>query len=140
VMDDNDDQEGGASYRVGYGRPPRHTRFKPGQSGNPSGRRRGSRNVATLLKRILNEEVSLREGANVRQVSKREAILRGMVVGALRGDTRSMGTLFRLAEQTGELEQPPEPMPRVTRIIITAAEGPDDGQVPGITEINSDDP
>ena len=87
---------------VGYKRPPLHSRFKPGQSGNPSGRAKGSQNLKTLFQKILKEEVSLREGSDVRKVSKAEAIMRGLVVGALKGDTRSTVTLFRLAEQTGE--------------------------------------
>ena len=33
-------------YEVGYGRPPQHTQFRPGQSGNPAGRRKGVRNLA----------------------------------------------------------------------------------------------
>ena len=31
------DKESGADYEVGYGKPPRHTRFQPGSSGNPRG-------------------------------------------------------------------------------------------------------
>jgi hypothetical protein len=82
---------------VGYKRPPVHSRFRPGQSGNPSGRAKGSQNFKTLFHKILKEEISLREGADVRKVSKAEAIMRGMVVGALKGDSRSLGVLFRLS-------------------------------------------
>src|SRR5689334_19125820 len=84
---------------VGYKRPPVHSRFKPGQSGNPSGRAKGSQNLKSLFDKILKEEVSLREGTEVRKVSKAEALMRGLVVGALKGDTRNLLTLFRLAEQ-----------------------------------------
>src|SRR5688572_24928267 len=91
---------------IGYKRPPVHTRFKPGQSGNPSGRAKGSKNLKTLFHKILKEEVSLREGSDIRKVTKAEAIMRGLVVGALKGDTRSMSTLFRLAEQTGQFQDP----------------------------------
>ena len=31
-------------YEVGYGKPPKSTQFKPGRSGNPKGRTKGSRN------------------------------------------------------------------------------------------------
>jgi hypothetical protein len=88
-------------YDVGYRRPPVRTRFKPGQSGNPSGRPKGSQNLSSLIDKILKEEVSLREGAEVRKVSKAEAILRGVIVGAMKGDQRSVMTLFRIAEQCG---------------------------------------
>jgi Family of unknown function (DUF5681) len=88
---------------VGYRRPPVHTRFKPGQSGNPSGRPKGSQNLQTLFHKILNERIPLREGARVRKVSKAEAVMRGLVIGAMKGEPRSVMTLFRIAEQTGQL-------------------------------------
>src|SRR5687767_5495551 len=91
-------------YAVGHKRPPLHTRFKPGQSGNPTGRANGTKNLKTLFNKILAEEVSLREGANIRKVSKAEAVLRGLIVNALKGEARSVATLFRLAEQTGHFD------------------------------------
>jgi hypothetical protein len=90
--------------KVGYCSPPEARRFKPGQSGNPSGRPKGSKNLKTLFQKILNEEVSLRDGEGVKKVSKAEAVLRSVVVGALKGDTRSLGMLLRLAEATGEFQ------------------------------------
>jgi hypothetical protein len=69
--------------KVGYGCAPVHSRFKPGQSGNPSCRAKGSQNLKTIFNRVLDEEISLREGSEVRKVSKAEALVRGMIVGAL---------------------------------------------------------
>ena len=40
-------------YVVGYKRPPMHSRFKPGVSGNPSGRAKGTKNLRTLFQNIL---------------------------------------------------------------------------------------
>jgi hypothetical protein len=91
------DVDGQSLVPVGYKRPPVHTRFKPGQSGNPTGRARGSKNLKTPFRQILNEQVFLRQGQVVRKVSKAEAVLRGLVVGALKGDQRNVLTLFRLA-------------------------------------------
>ena len=45
-----------ADYAVGYGKPPKHTRFKKGRSGNPRGRPRGAKNLSTLLFGALNEQ------------------------------------------------------------------------------------
>jgi hypothetical protein len=107
----------GNPTRVGYKNPPAHSRFKPGQSGNPSGRAKGSQNFKTFFQKILKEEVSLREGSDLRKVSKAEAIMRGLVVGALKGDSRSLGVLFRLAEQTGQFEET-NPVSQITRVIV----------------------
>jgi hypothetical protein len=91
--------------KIGYGSPPEHSRFKPGQSGNPSGRVKGSQNFKTLFNKILNEEISLREGSDVKKLSKAEAIVRGVVIGALKGDVRNVAILFRLAEQVGQFQE-----------------------------------
>jgi hypothetical protein len=48
--DDKAQVPGGAQDddpRVGYGRPPLATRFRPGQSGNPRGRPKGARNLSS---------------------------------------------------------------------------------------------
>jgi hypothetical protein len=98
------DQTNGATYAVGYKRPPEHSRFQPGRSGNPSGRPKDSKNFKTLLRQILNEQISLQDGVNSRKVSKREAITRRLIIGAMKGDSRDLHALFKLAEQTGEFD------------------------------------
>ena len=108
--------------KVGYKRPPVHSRFKPGQSGNPAGRAKGSQNLKTLFHKIMKEQVQLREGTDVRKVTKAEAIMRGLIIGALKGDTRSMGTLLRMAQETGQFDEPKGQITEIRRIIIT---GPD---------------
>jgi hypothetical protein len=90
--------------KVGYCSPPVHSQFKPGQSGNPSGRAKGSQNLKTLFSKVLDEEISLRDGADVKRITKAEAIVRGVVVGALKGDSRNTAILFRLAEQVGQFQ------------------------------------
>ena len=101
-VDDYGEQASRLPAKVGYGCPPVHSQFKPGQSGNPSGRAKGGQNLKTLFNKILSEEVSLREGAGVKKVSKAEAVLRGVVLGALKGDPRSMAMLLRLDGGTKE--------------------------------------
>ena len=72
---------------TGYGRPPEHGRFKPGQSGNPNGRPKKSRNAKTIIRRVLDSTVTVREGDRTRTVSKLEGIILRQVEGALKGDT-----------------------------------------------------
>lgn len=85
------DADGG----VGRGRPPRHSRFKPGQSGNPRGREKGSRNLATLLEAELRRPVTLTEGGRRRRMPKAAAMVAGQVNKALRGDTRAFSILLQ---------------------------------------------
>lgn len=83
-------------YEVGFGKPPKHTRFKRGQSGNPKGRPKGARNFTTEVREELSESIPIREGGKVRRVSKRRAILKAQVAKALNGDPRAAGIVLNL--------------------------------------------
>lgn len=76
-------------YEVGYRKPPKATRFKKGQSGNPKGRPKGTRNFKTDLEDVLRQRVTLREGGRERKVSTQHAIIRAAAAKALKGDTRA---------------------------------------------------
>ena len=124
AMSDTEDEGGKGKVvrmpaRVGYKHPPVHTRFQPGQSGNPSGRAKGSQNFKTLFNKILNEKIAVREGAGVRKVSKAEAILRTVVVGALKGDVRHAGMLMKLAEQAGGFDGERTDISEIRRVIVS---------------------
>jgi hypothetical protein len=86
----------GNNYKVGYGRPPTHTQFRPGQSGNPAGRRKGVRNLATDVKRMLSTPVKVREGGRSRTRSTQEAALMVLRKKALDGDTRGLESMLAL--------------------------------------------
>lgn len=65
-----DQSEAPQDYEVGYGRPPVATRFKSGQSGNPKGRPKASKNLSTLACEQLHARVPAREGGRERRMSK----------------------------------------------------------------------
>jgi len=81
-------------YEVGYGKPPRHTRFELGRSGNPQGRPGGSKNLLTLLNKALNELVIVTENGGRRKVSKREAIVTQLVNRSAKADYRAIQILL----------------------------------------------
>lgn len=76
-------------YPVGYGKPPKETQFKKGQSGNPQGRPKGTPNVATILTKALSQRVAITENGVRRSVSKLEVVLLQQVNKAAAGDLRS---------------------------------------------------
>ena len=82
------------AYEVGYGKPPCHTRFKKGQSGNPRGRPSGSKNLKALLNEALNEPVVVSEEGGRRKITKREAIVTQLVNRSATADLRALKILL----------------------------------------------
>lgn len=86
-------------YEVGYGKPPQATRFKAGKSGNPQGRPKGTRNLATDLHEELNEKITVREGTATRAISKQRAMVKSMMNAALKGDMRAVAQITALMDR-----------------------------------------
>jgi hypothetical protein len=83
-----------SDYEVGYGKPPEQFRFKKGQSGNPKGRPRGSKNFMTLLHKGLEQRVPVQENGRRRRISKREAMVTQAINKAASGDLKALQFLL----------------------------------------------
>jgi hypothetical protein len=81
---------------VGYGKPPKDTQFKKGQSGNLSGRPKGTLNLATVLERTLREQVVINENGRRKVITKLEAAITQLVNKAASGDAHAMRYLCQL--------------------------------------------
>jgi hypothetical protein len=93
------------NYLVGYKKPPRATQFKKGQSGNPNGRPKGSKNFATHIAAIAARKVSVHEKGKERRISMIEAILLKLMAKALGGDmaaTRLAISLMQVSHDVGK--------------------------------------
>src|SRR5262245_27634686 len=82
-----------ADYRIGYGRPPTETRFKPGISGNPKGRRKKVPSFSEVSDQVLNEPVEIRMGDRLLRMSNRQALVRSAIRQALAGKPRLLTVL-----------------------------------------------
>jgi hypothetical protein len=82
------------SSAVGYGRPPRQHQFRPGQSGNPKGRPKGSKSAQAILREILTRKIPARLGGKVVRMSICEAIFTKIAEDALKGDPKAAGFLM----------------------------------------------
>ena len=118
-----DDSNG---YTVGYGKPPVHSRFLPGQSGNPAGRRKGVRNLMTDVQRTLKVPISVKEGGRSRRISTQEGALLVLREKALKGDARALDRLIELASrfnnEAGETVAPALPTEDQAMLAAYAAE------------------
>lgn len=73
-------------YEVGYGRPPVHSRFKPNQSGNPAGRRRGQPTPNEIFMKEAARLVKIKRGDAVETITKHEAVIRRLFQAGMEGD------------------------------------------------------
>ena len=80
-------------YKVGYGKPPQGNQFKPGTSGNPAGRPKGTKNLRTDLSEELAEKISVTEGGQKLVISKQRAMLKSMMAKSIKGDTTAARAL-----------------------------------------------
>lgn len=82
---------------TGYGRPPEHTRFKSGTSGNPKGRPKQSKNLKSIIQQALTSTVTVRENGRLRSVSKIEGVVLSQLERALKGNEKAALAVLRMA-------------------------------------------
>jgi hypothetical protein len=107
------------TYRVGYRQPPKATRFKSGETGNPKGRPAGSRNLASDLSAELSERVSVREGGQTQRLTKQRALIKSLMAKALQGDVRATSAILGLyARVIGETSGDEGPLDEADLMIL----------------------
>jgi Family of unknown function (DUF5681) len=92
-------------YKVGKGRPPLATRWQNGQSGNPKGRPRGSRNISAVLAEVIRQKIPVTENGRTRRIPALEIMLRRLANDAMLNDPRALKFLLSLVDRYAE---PPE--------------------------------
>ncbi len=83
-------------YDVGYGRPPRHSQFKAGRSGNPHGRPKGTPNLKTAIAKVMKSKVAVRKGNQTLLMSPTDAIAHKLLQKSLEGDPKALKTLIEV--------------------------------------------
>jgi hypothetical protein len=96
-------------YEIGFGKPPKQTRFKPGQSGNSKGRRRGSFNMMTIVQKELEQEVEVSEGGRRCRMPKVQIGIRQLANKAASGDPKAIAMFIDLMRKMGKLNEAPAP-------------------------------
>lgn len=106
------------SYTVGYKRPPKHSQFRPGQSGNPKGRpKRKQPKSNEILDTVINQKIRVTLDGKAQAVSALEALFRQIVANALKGDKTAAKLFLSLLDQHGYFDKgPPEGSYGVMRV------------------------
>ncbi len=94
-------------YDVGYGKPPKHSRFKPGQSGNPRGRKKKEICPNNIVRGVLEEKISIRDANGSRSVTNLEALIRRLLKDSFAGkvaSTRALLPMLTTAFDRSELK------------------------------------
>lgn len=86
-------------YEVGYGKPPQHTRFAPGQSGNRNGRPKKQTDRRTAFLNELNDSVVVTESSRRETMTKLEVMIKRLVNKAASGDLRSIKLVHDLLQR-----------------------------------------
>jgi hypothetical protein len=103
---------------VGYKRPPKHSQFQPGQSGNPGGRAKHDRNFQTDLREELSSTITVTESGHTIEVSKQRAIIKTFIAAAIKGDMRAVASLLTLCARNAEPDEDErEPSPEELEIL-----------------------
>jgi hypothetical protein len=95
-----------AEEKVGYGRPPVSTRFKPGQSGNPRGRPKGSKSLEQVLRQALNRRVQDTRRGGRHTVRMAELIIEGLVFAAAKRDPQMLRLLLAFLDRYAPSDAP----------------------------------
>lgn len=117
---------------VGYKKPPKANQFKKGQSGNPKGRPKKSKNANKLVHDLLNEEMQFAENGAVKTGPKREVTLRTQTAKAVKGDHRATDRVLAMdaeyqarEQQTENSTQSREELSAAAKAILTQFSGKD---------------
>jgi hypothetical protein len=86
--------EGSDDDAVGFGKPPKHSRFTVGNSGNSKGRPSKPRSVVEAVTRHLDKPVRVRMGGKVRRISQREVVVHQLFEQATKGNLSAMRLLL----------------------------------------------
>jgi hypothetical protein len=78
-----------SDYEIGYGKPPKHTQYAKGQSGNRNGRPKGSFNLVARFMKIINERIKVTKNGRPCSMAKFDATITQMVNKAASGDMRA---------------------------------------------------
>ena len=110
-----DQSADGQEYKVGYGKPPKHTQFPHG-NGPGKGKPKGAKNLKTIVTSVTGAKVSSKANGKIKKISKIEAAMIQLANKAAAGDLKAIEKLIALYERYGPEEQSLLPTPEETKV------------------------
>lgn len=103
MTDEEKDEDNDDTYDVGYGKPPKHSQFKKGNTFG-KGRRKGSKNLTTIVREAFEAKVAIRSRGSIRNVSKIELAAHQLANKASGGDMKAIALSLDLYGRHGPLD------------------------------------
>ena len=104
-----------SDYEVGYGKPPKHSRFKKGVCPNPRGRgKKRDLQLEDAVLDVLSAKTEFRERGRIMKASRLELTIRHHITAALNGDVSSAAMLLKIRSNA---EKHGRPGPLIVEII-----------------------
>lgn len=98
-------------YEVGYKKPPIKNQFKPGKSGNPSGRRKRRPSPEELLYSLMSKQVSVNENGIPKKITRTEALVHKLFSAAMKGEVRAVDSIIKiLSKQAAKIAAEQKPL------------------------------
>lgn len=99
VVQTTSERPASSQDEVGYKKPPRHSQFKKGESGNRKGRPKGAKGMSTIVRNVLTKKVIVRSASGSERMSKMEAIVHKTAEKSFGGDMRAIQSAMKLYAQ-----------------------------------------
>lgn len=94
------------SYEVGHCKPPKHSQFQKGKSGNPKGRPKGAKSASTIARELFLKPVTVIANGKPKKMPVFAALVAKLISAAMNGDLKAMKLALDVYAKCGNISDP----------------------------------